>query len=306
MAKLPEDVLEVDLLDEDPPLSGQTFCCLSFVSPDKIIKEKNIYLFEHFVKQYNFIKTAELMTKFTNYISYKYDINLEELTEDLKAFDQQEKDDMRQSVEDDYTIFLNENKDKLCQKFDEEHSFQTSVRGLKVRGTFGSQKEAELRSKVLRQRDPNHNIFIGAVGSWMPWDPEPDEVKDVNYAQKELNELMHHKKQNELTAEQEFNARVKKSKTDNVENNFKLAEQHGNKLTQTINEKGELVSIESAMSSVEKSAGVNATMDDIKRELFEGENIVTGQTDHGLSEIMDRLKTNDDETNEKDNMNNVD
>jgi hypothetical protein len=64
-----------------------------------------------------------------------------------------------------------------------------------------------------------------------------------------------------------------------------MAAEHGNKLTQTINEKGDLVSIES-MNSLEKNLGVNATIEDIQKELFEGDNIVTEKnSDHGLSSI---------------------
>ena len=39
------------------------------------------------------------------------------------------------------------------------------------------------------------------------------------------------------------------------------------------------------MSSTEKHLGVDATMEDIQNELFEGDNIVTSMTDHGLSEL---------------------
>ena len=31
----------VDLLDEDKPISGQKFACISFVSPENILKQKN-------------------------------------------------------------------------------------------------------------------------------------------------------------------------------------------------------------------------------------------------------------------------
>jgi hypothetical protein len=51
-----------------------------------------------------------------------------------------------------------------------------------------------------------------------------------------------------------------------------------------MNEKGQLVSIEN-MNTTEKNLGVNATSEDIHRELFEGDNIVTTKTDHGLSEL---------------------
>ena len=34
-----------DLLDEDKPIAGQKFVCLSFVSPEKILKQKEIFFF---------------------------------------------------------------------------------------------------------------------------------------------------------------------------------------------------------------------------------------------------------------------
>ena len=52
------------------------------------------------------------------------------------------------------------------------------------------------------------------------------------------------------------------------------AKQTNNRLTQTINEKGELVSIKN-MNSQEKNLGVNATMEEIRKEMFEGDNILT-------------------------------
>ena len=60
---------------------------------------------------------------------------------------------------------------------------------------------------------------------------------------------------------------------------MKKAEETNNKLTQTINEKGELVSIQN-MNTQEKNLGVNATLEEIHKELFEGDDIVVGKSDH--------------------------
>ena len=38
----------VDLLDEDKPIAGQKFVCLSFISPENIIKDKNLFYFNKF------------------------------------------------------------------------------------------------------------------------------------------------------------------------------------------------------------------------------------------------------------------
>jgi hypothetical protein len=39
----------VDLLEEDKPIAGQKFVCVSFVSPENIIKQKQIFFFEKFL-----------------------------------------------------------------------------------------------------------------------------------------------------------------------------------------------------------------------------------------------------------------
>ena len=47
----------VDLLHEDSPLPGQKFACVSFVSPEKILKNKELFYFEKFLKNWDFEKS---------------------------------------------------------------------------------------------------------------------------------------------------------------------------------------------------------------------------------------------------------
>ena len=61
----------VDLLEEDKPLSGQKFVCISFVSPESILKEKSLYFFEKFLKNWSFEKPMTKYSQFTNFIAYK-------------------------------------------------------------------------------------------------------------------------------------------------------------------------------------------------------------------------------------------
>ena len=274
----------IDLLDEDKPIAEQKFVCLSFVSPENEIKKKDQFLFEEFVKQYHFNKSAELLTKYSNFLSYKYGLDMDEVTKDMKQFAEQETQDMRLNVDGDYKQFVDKNETSLDEQYAKDHNFQTSVRGIKVRGVFPTQQEAEFRCKMLREADPNHDVYVGPVGIWVPFHPDAYKTGKVEYLEKELNELMHEKHKNEEKAKLAFDQRVKESKLQAIDENMKTAQEHGNKLTQTINEKGELVSIEN-MNTTEKNLGVNATMDDIHRELFEGDNIVTTNTDHGLSNL---------------------
>tara|TARA_B100000886_G_C20424758_1_gene493377 strand:+ start:3841 stop:4710 length:870 start_codon:yes stop_codon:yes gene_type:complete len=285
----------IDLLDEDKPIAEQKFACLSFVSPENEIKKKEQFLFEEFVKQYHFHKVAELLTKYSNYVSFKYNLNNDEIADDLKQFAESETEDMRLNVQEDYKHFVDKNDASLDEQYGKENEFQTSVRGLKVRGVFPTQQEAELRCKMLRESDPNHDVYVGPVGVWVPFHPDAYKTGKVEYLEKELNELMHEKHKNEEKAKHAFDQRVKESKLNAIDENMKSAEEHGNKLTQTINDKGELVSIEN-MNTTEKNLGVNATMEDIQKELFEGDNIVTTQTDHGLTELLEARKEKKEES----------
>jgi len=283
----------VDLLDEDKPLAGQKFVCLSFVSPEKIIKQRETFMFEKFVQQWDFSKSMEKFTQFLNFISFKYSLDFNTLTKDLEEFALEEKDNLFfTSLADEYKSYLDAHEEKLESEFNEENQFQTSTRGIKVRGSFPSQQEAELRCKMLREADPNHDVYVGPVGIWMPFHPEAYKTGRVEYIEQELNELMNEKNKNEKNAKQEFDKRVRETKEKAMEENIAKAKETGAKLTQTLNKDGELVSInnlntsEIALLHESQTQNKEISVSDIRKELFEGDNIVTDkETDHGLSKL---------------------
>jgi hypothetical protein len=134
----------IDLCDEDQSIAGQKFCCMSFVSPEKILKKRELFLFDQFVKEWEFSKSMEKYLDFINFISYKYNLKVDDVVADFTEFAKEEGDKIKKStLDDDYKNFIDKNEDKLNEQFNREHSFQTSVRGLKVRGIFPTQEEAE-------------------------------------------------------------------------------------------------------------------------------------------------------------------
>ncbi len=277
----------VDLLEEDKPIAGQKFVCLSFVSPEHILKQKEQFLFEEFINQWDFKKSMEKFTQFLNFISFKYSMSFDKLTKDFNDFTKEEGVSLKtaSSIGDDYKTFTDAHEEELAEKFDEKHKFQTSIRGIKVRGVFSTQGEAELRCKLLREVDPDHDIYVGQVGMWVPFHPEAYKTGRVEYMEETLNQLMSDKKKNEDLAKHDFEKRVREAKQKAIEDNMKKAEASGNKLTQTINEKGELIGV----ANVANVDGLNedSTIDDIKKSMFECENVVmdTKNTDHGLSKL---------------------
>ena len=305
----------VDLLEEDKPVSGQKFVCVSFVSPENILVQKNHFLFQEFLKHYDFSKSTEKFTQFLNFIAYKHNMEFDDLMKDFQDYVKGEGDNFEKNhVSDEYKNFLDVNEDRLSDEFNKLHDFQTSVRGLKIRGTYSTQEEAELRCKLLREVDPNHNVYVGPVGMWMPWEPEAYKTGRVEYLEEELNQLMNEKNKNEADAKQQFEKRVVEAKRNAIAENKKLARESGNKLTQNVDKDGNLIGVNNTIENAfEENKEVSSA--DIRKELFEGGNIERGGAvrdaiDRGLLNrnatetslnnvnISINEKVEDDETNE--------
>tara|TARA_Y100000389_G_scaffold136015_2_gene133545 strand:+ start:15952 stop:16632 length:681 start_codon:yes stop_codon:yes gene_type:complete len=156
-----------DFLDVDTPLPGQNYVCLSFISPEKVLKQKERFFTKKFIKSY---------TSSPEFVKGETVENLDEKYED----------------------FVSLHSAKLEEEFHKECEFQTSVRGLKVRGVYDTYAEAEKRAKSLQQLDRSFHVFIAQVGYWLPWDPSADNIQNQEYLEKELNELMKNYKNNQM------------------------------------------------------------------------------------------------------------
>ena len=290
-----ENTKYVDLLEEDKPISGQKFVCVSFVSPENILKQKNHFFFQEFLKHYDFSKSVQKFSQFLNFLSYKYEISFDDIMADFQEYMKSEKETLTENhVSDEYKNFLDANEDRLNDEFNKEYNFQTSTRGLKIRGTYSTQEEAELRCKLLREVDPNHNVYVGPVGMWMPWEPEAYKTGRVEYLEDELNQLMSEKNKNEAAAKQEFEKRVVDAKRKAIEENKKMAKKTGNKLTQNINKDGQLIGVNNTIENAFDNKS-EVTSADIRKELFEGDSVKRGSAvqdaiDRGLIKSKENIK----------------
>ena len=278
----------VDLLEVDKPIAGQSFGCFSFISPDKILKQRETFYFEEFLKQWEMNKSMEKFHQFLNFVSYKYKLQFEEVIKDFETFVKEEQETIaNSSIEDDYKTFLDRKEDELEKKFNVKHNFQTSVRGFKARGNFSSQEECELRAKLLRETDPSFDVFVGPVGTWLPWEPEAYKTGRVEYMEEELNQLANEKKKNEEVAKTAFEQRIKETKQKAIDENKKNAEKHGNVVTQDIDEEGNLIGLgyNTTEQVFSKQEPESISVADIRSELFDGENVVVGKTDYGQSQL---------------------
>ena len=218
-----------DFLEEDAEIPGQKFCLLSFLSPEKVLKDKNLFLFDKFLKIYEFQSRTTNLEKFLMNTMREINTKLDAEADALDAKDlsgaadicrkskirvdttmdsfhsfvkANEKELKESNLKELYDDYMYVNKAKLEDEFYAKNEFRTTVRGMKVRGVYASQAEAVARSKKLQRQDTLHNIFVGEVGKWLPWDPEPSEVGEQEYAEDQLNTLMKKYKENEESREE--------------------------------------------------------------------------------------------------------
>ena len=73
-----------------------------------------------------------------------------------------------------------------------------------MRGVYSSSEQATARAKALNKKDPYFNVYVADVGEWLPWDPEPEEVKDQEYQSDDLNKLMQAYRENAAKRDEFF------------------------------------------------------------------------------------------------------
>jgi hypothetical protein len=209
-----------DFLEADSPIRGQNYVCLSFISPEKVLKNKEIFKVTNFLEflfkdshtcdengNVNAPSPAQLarekLIKNPSSITYDY---VSELYEDWKY-----------SRDED-----------LEAKFAEKNDFHTTTRGLKIRGVYETEREAKVRAQVLQRKDPSFHVFVGQVGYWLPWDPSADGIADQEYTEGALNDLVKKYKENIQQRDDHYEEvkreKLEKIRKENEEKRRKLME----------------------------------------------------------------------------------
>ena len=73
---------------------------------------------------------------------------------------------------------------------EENRDKNLTVSGVKIGGSYETYEDAKKRAEFLQKHNKYHNIYIGEVGKWCPFEDNPDKAKDCEYMNKDLNKLM--------------------------------------------------------------------------------------------------------------------
>ena len=87
----------VDYLEEDPELPNQRYVVVSFISPEKVIKQKDHFYLEKFVQWLDYDWKVKGMEHFVQFLSNKYSINIDDIMKDVREFEKTHKDDIKKS-----------------------------------------------------------------------------------------------------------------------------------------------------------------------------------------------------------------
>jgi hypothetical protein len=218
----------IDYLDEDPEIPTQKYCVVSFISPEKVIKQKQEFMFEKFVEWMDYEWKIKGLENFMAFLSKKYSVKIDDLLKDAQEYVNVRKEEVKKTdIHEQYQIFLLKNEKDLQEMYDNKVEFRTNMRGVKVRRAFATVEETQMFAKVLQRRYPKDNLYIGKVGAWLPWDPSEHLMPEVEYAEKELNELMRKYKENESNKEMFFAEQreesIRKQKEENEQRKKKNA-----------------------------------------------------------------------------------
>ena len=158
-----------------------------------------------------------------------------------------------------------------------------------------SYREAKNRSDQIAKFDKNHHVYIGQVGYWLPWDPDPHELPEQEYQEKELNTLMSKYRENLALKDNFFEERNREKMDQALKENKqskKLNEKEKeilNKVRETVVEKDKILN-----EAMDKQKNSKGPTEDFKQSLDEYKiNLGTDNLSESVANISDVFETTD-------------
>lgn len=177
---------EKDYLQQDAPVRGQKYFCVSFVSPSDVVLDKQEFALRKFLESFS-RSAGEALDE------------CRAVAADAGCGAPERLDRLRQTYShifsgdallEAFRTYRDKNAESIDRDYVEAHGNRTSVCGLKVRGVYEDMESATARAEALVKGDPHFHVFVGEVGCWCPWSPNPEDLKSEVYAEEQLNALV--------------------------------------------------------------------------------------------------------------------
>lgn len=160
----------------------------------------------------------------------------------------------------DDTTLLPSDQKFVCISFLTDKENKSTLSGIKIRGTYSTYEAACEQAKKLQSIDQYFNVFVGEMGKWLPFDPNPDSeaVKDSEYASEQLNNMMKSYMENQEKAKVYHEQRKQEMVRQNIMENLQTRQENLTELNKKLtkakkHDKSDEVSmIEQNMKSIEE------------------------------------------------------
>lgn len=169
------------------------------------------------------------------------------------------------------TAFLPKNQKYVCISFlTPTKEEQVTLSGIKIRGVFATYEDACNHAKKIQSYDEYHNVFVGEMGKWLAFDPNPESeyVKDAEYANQKLNSIMKNYKENQekskLFHEHQKNIQIQKNLDANITQKKKNRQEL---IDGEVNKKNITSSLEEIENQIKKMEDRKQELEDINKGL---------------------------------------
>jgi archaellum component FlaC len=184
------------------------------------------------------------------------------------------------------------------------------ILGLKFRGVYEEYEQASARAEQLQKIDKFHNVFVGEIGKWLPFDVDVSNMgsEDQIYREKSLNKYM--KSYKESLHDEEIDEKQRKTELlqganvvtgkhnmpDNCENvNVTTSDVDKNTNTDTLNsEKNHVKNSNDNVENIDKEIEKNKIeKENLKKQLETTKNSLEGLEDKlsTINELYAKLKS---------------
>ena len=244
---MPEEEI-VDYLEEDRPIPGQKYVYLSFVSPEKVLEDKKLF------NLYRFMKSDKANTE----------LEFEKFQEEYKNY-------------------CDDEDEELQTEFDTISDFQTSVRGVKVRGVYDNERAAKIRAQVLQKIDNSFHVFVGQVGFWLPWEPSANKIEEQEYLEENLNKLVKEYNKNQVKKDMFYEEKKSEQKKAALEHSIRQKKKNQEE-RKKLQEEQEALETESA-----KVEGESVSTPETESAKVEGESVTVTVDENELKDNLDKI-----------------
>jgi hypothetical protein len=156
--------------------------------------------------------------------------------------------------------FLPSDQKFVCISFLTDSEKKTTLSGIKIRGVFSNYDAACAHAKKVQSIDPYFNVFVGDMGKWLPFDPNPDSeaVKESEYQNDQLNNIMKSYVENQEKAkvfhEQRKTELMRQSVIDNISTKQTVRKETEDKLSEAkaSNKKEDVESLETNLKNIDE------------------------------------------------------